>query len=137
MNTYAIEKLRLEQQILSLDIPTITIIRPRAIYGENDRVLLYSLLRASLAKRILYFGTRDVKTSLTSVHSLCDFCVFIHQKQPHSKEIYNLSDKKVYSLLNVVSAINHTFYKKQPLLLSFRILSFLNTCKVINKDAYL
>ncbi len=76
------------------------IIRPRAIYGVGDRVILPRLLGMVKGNNFMMMGKMDKQTSQTNVQQiarLIDF--FIYDKTINQQElIVNLSDKNAYKM---------------------------------------
>lgn len=101
LSNYGKTKFIAEQLVLeNKSIPHKFILRPRAIYGINDRLILPRLLKLVKRNRILFPKHITDKISLTHISnfiSAIDLCI---QNSKQTK-IYNVSDDCVYDLGDV------------------------------------
>ena len=105
LSHYGLSKLMAEKIIANSTIPSIYILRPRAVYGPGDRVLLPRILELIKNKKMIIPGKLSTNTSLTHVDNLCEAInVAIHQSKP-GVHTYNISDRKTYNLREVFSFI--------------------------------
>lgn len=91
---------------------TVFSLRPRAVYGENDRVLLPRILNIGKNGVIKLPGGGDVKLSMTHVKNLIhavELCLHSKLKGFHA---YNVGDSKPYILREVMQKINEGFLDK-------------------------
>ena len=82
-----------------------TILRPRAIYGKYDQQLLPRLLKLVKGNKLLLPQHITKKISLTHIHNLIhaiDLCI---NKQSESLEIFNVADKEVYNLHQILTTL--------------------------------
>jgi len=122
VSAYARSKYQAEQFLLSQNMESkrVVILRPRAIYGPNDSVLLPKLLKLSIAKRIqLVMGNAEFNTSLTHIVKLSKAIEqFIMN---HKQGIYNVCDDQTYFLKNVLLDIHEFKTGKKPFQLRLNV----------------
>ncbi len=87
---------------------TLVILRPRALYGPGDRVLLPRLLRLVRGDRMMIPGTMRVQSSLTQVENLCaavagsiTYC----EQYPGGIHCFNVADAAPYNMREVVGKL--------------------------------
>jgi 2-alkyl-3-oxoalkanoate reductase len=114
ISEYGRSKLLAEQEVLSSKIPSKYILRPRAVYGKGDRVLMPRILAMIRDDRMFIPNVKGVKTSLTSIHLIEDIVTYIIHKQQAGCHVYNIADTQTYSLWDVLSAAGKV-YKKDNL----------------------
>lgn len=81
------------------------ILRPRAIYGVGDRVLLPRLMRLVRLGRIVSPGDMRVQSSLTHIKNLSaaiDLCIDADRTGAH---IFNVADQEVYEMRAIVQGL--------------------------------
>ncbi len=92
----------LSEEILQMDIPVNQkrlILRPRAVYGIGDRVLLPRLLHLLKRKTIFCPVENKIKTSLTHIDNIgYAIGLFLKDKNSPNFQIFNIADEKIYSL---------------------------------------
>jgi 2-alkyl-3-oxoalkanoate reductase len=92
----------LSEEIMQLDIPINQkrmVLRPRAIYGIGDRILLPRLFNLLKRKTIFCPVESTIKTSLTHVENIgYAIQLFLVDKESPNFQIFNVADEKVYSL---------------------------------------
>ncbi len=104
LSPYGLSKRMAEDWLLEQDWRgrSLFILRPRAIYGVGDRILLPRLLRLVRWGRILAPGEMRVQSSLTHVDNLCaaiDLCIHCPDK---GAQIFNVADQQSYEMREVV-----------------------------------
>lgn len=109
ISLYGKSKLYSEKIVLSSPIKSVYILRPRAVYGKGDRVLLPRILKLIKKNKMIVPSKLSTKTSLTHIQNICEVVnKSIKQSKP-GKHIYNVADKVEYDLKTVFSEI---LYKK-------------------------
>ncbi|MGV3587530.1 MAG: NAD-dependent epimerase/dehydratase family protein [Adhaeribacter sp.] len=89
------------------------ILRPRAIYGLGDRVLLPRLLQ--LVKQNIVFCPvpTQINTSLTHVNNIAHaLTLFLRQTSQPALQIYNVADVPVYNLRKCVLQLLSAIYQQ-------------------------
>jgi nucleoside-diphosphate-sugar epimerase len=107
---YGISKLKAEELIRKSNIPSIYILRPRAVYGSGDRVLLPRILKLIGRRAIFAIGSFQVKTSLTHIHNLFEAIQKSLIKSERGIHVFNISDDYVYNLKDVFGEIAYFMY---------------------------
>lgn len=96
---------------------TITILRPRAIYGVGDRVLLPRILNLVKGNKIIVPGNLNIEVSLTHIENLIaaiECCMLERRKK--DCQIYNVADPETYRLRTIIeSLVTNAFGKSLPL----------------------
>ena len=124
LSAYGQSKRQAEDWLMQQDWSgrTLVILRPRAVYGPGDRVLLPRLLRLVRGNRMVIPGTMRVQSSLTHVENLCaavagslDFVA----EQPGGIHRFNVADAAAYDLREVVGCLLPAVYGRA---LTFRTL---------------
>jgi len=111
LSPYGLSKRNAEDWLLEQDWSTrsLYILRPRAVYGPGDRVLLPRLLRLVRAGRIFAPGEMRVSSSLTHVDNLCravETCVTHWQSGSAGQaQTFNVADTAPYEMRNVVQQL--------------------------------
>jgi nucleoside-diphosphate-sugar epimerase len=109
--------------LLTSKVPSITILRPRAIYGPNDSVLLPRLLRLCKGPFLLMPNGLKVQTSLTSIFNLIDAIDQVILKKPKGIQTFNISDQQEYEMGKVVKMLCEKVLEKSliPVYLPLRL----------------
>lgn len=105
LSPYGLSKLLAEKVVLSErgSYGHTLVLRPRAIYGVGDRVLLPRLLKLLRKNTIVCPVERATRTSLTHVDNLAQATrLFLEQRPCPSLQIFNIADEPVYSLREVL-----------------------------------
>lgn len=92
------------------------ILRPRAVYGLGDRVLLPRLLRLIRFGQILAPGDMRVSSSLTHVGNLAavvDGCASLQVSENLNRQVFNVADAKPYEMREVVQRLLSEIYGKE------------------------
>ncbi len=98
------------------------ILRPRAVYGVGDRVLLPRLLRLVKFGQIMAPGDMRVLSSLTHVDHLAaavECCASLQVSENSNRQILNVADAKPYEMREVVQRLLSEIHGKE---LTFRAL---------------
>jgi nucleoside-diphosphate-sugar epimerase len=96
----------LAEELIKANIPIHQrrlILRPRAIYGTGDRVLLPRLLKLIKGKTILCPIAASVLTSATHVDNLA-YAIYLFFSQPKKPalQLFNVADDRLYNLKDMV-----------------------------------
>jgi len=136
LSPYGISKRMAEDWLLEQDWSqrSLYILRPRAVYGLGDRVLLPRLLRLVKRGQIFSPGDMRVSSSLTHVDNLCaaiELCVreaFLTTElseslipiksgseslKPRGVQIFNVADGKTYEMREIVHRLLSEIHGKQ------------------------
>jgi nucleoside-diphosphate-sugar epimerase len=70
----------------------LVIVRPTAIFGENNRGNIYNLIKQIASKRFVFVGNGKNKKSMGYVLNFSNFLISLQQTKP-GKYIYNYADK--------------------------------------------
>ncbi len=90
-----------------------TILRPRAIYGKHDHVLLPRLLKMVKGNKIFLPDHLSKQISLTHINNLILAIELCINKQEKASEIFNVADKEVYDLNKVLTTLLSAVTSKQ------------------------
>ncbi len=135
LSNYGETKL-LAEDIVELEIPAHQkrlILRPRAIYGIGDRILLPRLLRLVKGKFLLCPFKRGTQSSLTHVDNVgYAIELYMEQKEQAQLQIFNITDEQPYHLRELAVECSSAVEKRKLLPLSLpgslmKILLFLNS----------
>ncbi len=110
LSAYGRSKRMAEDWLLEQDWSrrTLVILRPRAVYGPGDRVLLPRLLRLVRAERIFIPGNMRVQSSLTHVGNLCaavEHTLRHFTQQPGGVHVFNVADAAPYEMRAAVGGL--------------------------------
>ena len=100
------------EEMLKKEFPDrdITIVRPRAVYGRGDKVILPRLLKVYKNGRFRVPGDLNQKSSMTNIHFLCEALKLIAEKEQKGINIYNVVDPHEYNLReNIVGLFEKLF----------------------------
>lgn len=134
-NSYSFTKYQAEKYFQA-HIPQgikLTILRPRAIYGEGDRILEPTILQYQICKRLLLLWNGNTRTSLTNIHFFISAIDGVIKKQKTSFEIFNITDvqTKTYNQIYDELIIKYQLKGKIHIpLIFFKIMYFLNPNKI-------
>jgi len=103
LSDYGQSKLEAEKVLIDIkkNSGKITILRPRSIYGTNDRVLLPKILKL-YKKKIRLIGSMDFDMSMTHISNLIEAIDASIKYQQSNLKIYNVADSQIYNLKEVV-----------------------------------
>lgn len=91
-------------------LPSVYVLRPRAIYGIGDRVLLPRLLQRVRFGRIIVPGTLEAETSLTNVQNLAIAAELSARQALSGFHVFNIADEPIYRYCDVFSTIIGTIH---------------------------
>ena len=146
LSLYGKSKFMAEKCLLGLNDhkKSIVILRPRAVYGIGDRVLLPRILNLPKKEKVYFPGSQNIETSMTHVKNLAYAIEFIFNKNSPGHVIYNIADKTIYSLRTIIKELLENAYGKQfnyidiPLPIIHFMVRFgklLGTCSNLSKQA--
>lgn len=138
LSAYGKSKWEAEQFLQSQSSPhkSISVLRPRAIYGTHDRVLLPRILKLLHRKQVHLPGDFRVDISMTHVSNLIHAINLLIAQAAPGYAVYNVADQATYSLREVTEKIIFGAYEKTvpikeiPLWLTK---AYLKTCQLIGK----
>lgn len=106
VSAYGLSKLKAEQYLPQLQDKRISILRPRAVYGIGDRILLPRLLRLKKGPLLITPAQLDYNISITNIENLL---FATHQLILHSPrkpvDIYNVVDDSEQTFEEVISNV--------------------------------
>jgi len=106
LSDYGKTKYLAEQKVMQAQhINRKIILRPRAIYGKCDTVLLPRLLQLVKGNLIILPQHISPKISLTNIDNLIDAVHLCFKETRHKNSIYNVSDDAMYSLKETIPAL--------------------------------
>jgi nucleoside-diphosphate-sugar epimerase len=105
VSNYGKSKLHAEELVKASGIPSIYILRPRAVYGPGDRLLLPRILGLIRMNRMIIPSTLAKKTSLTHVYNLCEVVNKAVLQSKNGIHVFNVADKMEYPLKSVFASI--------------------------------
>jgi len=105
LTPYGKSKLLAETLVAGSGIETVFILRPRAVYGKNDRVLMPRIIKLIKGKIFFVPGKLEVKTSLTHIQNLLEAITIAITASKNGKYIFNVADKNPYLLKAVFEKI--------------------------------
>lgn len=118
LSAYGRSKRLAEEWLLQQDWRnrTLIILRPRAIYGRGDRVLLPRLLRLVRGGRIFIPGDMRIQSSLTHIGNLCaatEHSIRHFSANPGGAHVFNICDKAPYEMRAAVSGLLSAVYNRE------------------------
>jgi nucleoside-diphosphate-sugar epimerase len=106
VSAYGLSKLKAEQYLRQHQNKRISIIRPRAVYGLGDRILLPRLLRLKKGPLLITPAQLNYRISITNIENLL---FATHQLIKHAStntvEIYNVVDDSEQTFEKVISDV--------------------------------
>lgn len=87
------------------------ILRPSAVYGLESKGIFSKIEKLLKFMPIIFVPNLNIKKNLLHVYNLIQFIEIIISNQKN-KIIYHLSDKNLYSLKNILDAINQKYKRK-------------------------
>ena len=97
---------------------SVTILRPRAVYGQGDRVILPRMLQFGQRGRIVVPGDLQVHLSMTHVQNLTDAVALLLDRPASGVRVLNITDQEPYVLREVMTHIIAAVYGKTMPVLS-------------------
>lgn len=125
------EYIRMSQQ----NKRTVISLRPRAIYGRHDRVLLPRILALGKSGRISLPGDGRIEISMTHIDNLISAVDLAIEKRTSGYSAFNVADDQTYLLRNVIYSILSNFHQKNlPIreLPKRLVRSLLGICSILN-----
>jgi len=92
---------------------SITVLRPRAIYGTQDRVLLPRILDLVKFGKILLPGTADVQVSMTHIGNLIHAVELAMTDQLADYQVFNVADTQPYHLRTILEKVIFGAFQKE------------------------
>lgn len=115
LSNYGISKLRtdlwLQTQISSEK--KITIIRPRAVYGVGDRMLLPKLMQLVKGRYLIMPGALEHQISITNIKNLIHATEAVSADSNYQFEIFNVADNETYQLGDLIKTLMETTYGRK------------------------
>lgn len=105
ISAYGRSKRLAEQLIEAAALPSVYILRPRAVYGPEDRVLQPRILRLLKGRCLFLPGRLAVNSSLTHIDNLIAAVSLAIGQSASGVHAYNVSDEEQYMLRQVFEAI--------------------------------
>ena len=105
LSLYGLSKLKSEDLVKKSRIPSIYILRPRAVYGPGDRVLMPRILKLIRKNKVIALGSFQVQTSLTHVHNLYEAIEKSLMQSANNIQLFNIADDCVYNLYEVIGKL--------------------------------
>ncbi len=107
LSDYGLSKLRADEYLKGQmgKGTKITILRPRAIYGIGDRVLLPRILQLQKFNSLIFPGKLQYEISLTNIHNLMNITSKVMKDKQYDFEIFNICDNFTYRLDRIVSLL--------------------------------
>lgn len=96
----------------------LTILRPRAIYGTHDRVLLPKILGLIKGNKIRSIGNMEIDISMTHIKNLIAAIEASIENQSTPVEVFNIADNRTYNLKEVVLDTASTLFEFHPYILA-------------------
>jgi nucleoside-diphosphate-sugar epimerase len=105
LSVYGKSKLEAEQTLAHCHVPSVYVLRPRAVYGRGDRHLLPRICKLVKANRLFLPGELNVSTSLTHIENLNETILAALHQQRMGTHIYNVCDAQTYQMRDVFEQI--------------------------------
>ena len=105
LNFYGQTKRLAELKLLEmndLDKRSLTVLRPRAIYGTGDRVLLPRMLNFGKNGKIVAPGDLNVRLSMTHIQNLIQAIALSIEQPTEGSRIFNVADAAPYLLRTIL-----------------------------------
>jgi len=111
LNDYGKSKRIAENFLISNTLHPTSILRPRAIYGVGDRVLLPRISRLMFGKLFILPAPLFYNVSLTCIDNLTYAIDNLLNSRPTSVEVYNIADPKTYILEDIFKSVAELLHK--------------------------
>lgn len=113
LSNYGKSKLLAEEKLIeTYRQESCFILRPRAFYGEGDKMIFPRLLKLVQNEVLRLPGSLEINVSMTHYENIAgavELCINSDKKGLH---IYNVGDEKPYRLIEVMRKLTKTFYGK-------------------------
>ncbi|MCE7040217.1 NAD(P)-dependent oxidoreductase [Dyadobacter sp. CY312] len=114
LSLYGHSKLLAEDLVRASGICSVYILRPRAVYGRGDRVLLPRILGLIRRGRMILPANVTGKASMTHVQNLAEVVQKCIGQSAAGIHVFNVADKRIYDLREIFGAIlQRKFGKKR------------------------
>ena len=114
VNSYAYSKREAEKLVQSSKIPYI-ILRPRALIGRGDKVIMPRILRAHREGRLMRMGDETNRVDITPVSNVVDAIILaLDADKKAVNQIYNISNGKPELLWPVLDKLLSQLQLPQP-----------------------
>jgi nucleoside-diphosphate-sugar epimerase len=111
LSPYGYSKLLTEQMLLeTTGHNRCFVLRPRALYGAYDKVILPRLLKLEKNHTIQKPGSMEVKVSMTHYNNLIHAIECCLESSKTGINIYNVADENHYLLIDVLRKFTRTLY---------------------------
>ncbi|MBN2484409.1 MAG: NAD(P)-dependent oxidoreductase [Bacteroidales bacterium] len=112
LSPYGYSKLLTEQMLIENNTAkSCFVLRPRALYGAYDKVILPRLLKLVKNNSIQKPGSLEVKVSMTHYDNLSHAIECCIASEKTGINIYNVADDKVYTLIDVIRKFTRAIYE--------------------------
>lgn len=133
ISLYGQSKLLAEKAVCASGIKSVYILRPRAVYGRGDRVLLPRILGLIKRDIMILPGKLSSKASMTFIGNLSEIVVKCLAQSAPGLHIFNVADKITYDVKTVFGEIlKRKSGKKKFIVIPMPIVSFF-----VNVGSYL
>lgn len=105
LTRYGRSKLLAEDVVRSSTIESVYILRPRAVYGAGDRVLLPRILGLIRWGRMILPATISSKASMTHILNFTEVVSKSIERATPGVHVFNVADKKIYGLKSIFGEI--------------------------------
>ncbi len=105
LSLYGQSKFLAEGAIRVSGIRSVYILRPRAVYGPGDRVLLPRILGLIRRGKMILPANLSAKTSMTYIRNLTEVVVKCIDQSAPGTHVFNVADKMIYDLKRVFGEI--------------------------------
>ncbi|MEO6283108.1 MAG: NAD(P)-dependent oxidoreductase [Dyadobacter sp.] len=105
ISLYGQSKLLAEEVVRTCGISSIYILRPRAVYGRGDRVLLPKILALIRNNQMILPAKLSSKASMTHIGNLAELVVKCLAQSSPGVDVFNVADKTTYNLKTVLGEI--------------------------------
>ena len=114
LSNYGLSKRKADEYLLkqSGNGTKITILRPRAIYGIGDRVLLPRILQLQKLNSVLFPGKLKFDISLTNINNLLEITTLAMNDTKYDFEIFNVCDDFTYRLDKIIGILMNRIKNK-------------------------
>ncbi len=111
LSLYGESKLGAEKEILQNNtFQSVFILRPRALYGTGDKMIIPRMLRLEKNRKIFTPGSMKIDVSLTHYANLVQAVELCVNSEKTGIHIYNVADKTQYVLVEVLRKITRAIY---------------------------
>jgi nucleoside-diphosphate-sugar epimerase len=105
LSLYGRSKLLAESEVRASGIRSVYILRPRAVYGRGDRVLLPRILALIRRGRMVLPAKLSSNASMTHVRNLTEVVQKCLDQSAQGIHVFNVADKRIYDLKEIFGEI--------------------------------